>query len=142
VKAESFPPGSRARGECCHDDGSAGRFLVELDGCGEHVTDEGGPDSKAPVSVIDGESAEQERRDGIGRTLSECPWARCSIDSGHCDTGVCDNDVAGIGDDPGGGRVAAAVLSGVLAQPFVEQRLAAVELFAVVSARVKQRRPT
>jgi hypothetical protein len=70
VKAEAFPPGSRALGECCHDDCSACRLLVELDGCGEHATGEGGPDPKAPVSVIDREPAEQQRRDGIGRTVA------------------------------------------------------------------------
>ena len=44
----------------------------------------------------------------------------------------------GVSDHPGGGGVVATVLTGVAAQPFVEHRLAAVELFSVVSARIEQ----
>src|SRR5271163_707992 len=46
VKAEPFPPESRALGERAHDDGSACRLLVELYDGGEHVGDQRGPDSQ------------------------------------------------------------------------------------------------
>ena len=61
-----------------------------------------------------------------------------SLPSGNC---VCDDDHGvRVGDDPGG-CVSSPVLAGVTVQPVVEPRLAAVESFAVVQARVEQLRP-
>ena len=65
----------RLVGERGHDDGSACRLLVELDGGGEHVCGERGPDPEARVAVVDCEPAEQQRRDGIGRAFGEHLWA-------------------------------------------------------------------
>ena len=87
-----------------------------------------GPDAEACVSAIDGEPAEQQRRDGIGRAFCDDLGRGRSVDAGHRDARVRDDNVVGVGDDPGRGGVASAVLAGVAAQPFVEHRLAAVEL--------------
>ncbi len=63
------------------------------------------------------------------------------MDPGHRDTCVRHDDVFRVDDDPGGGGVASAVLSRVSAQPLVKDGLAAVEMLAVVLARVQQYRP-
>ncbi|MGC9221958.1 MAG: hypothetical protein ACP5H2_11515, partial [Solirubrobacteraceae bacterium] len=103
------------------------------------VASERGPDTQACVSVVDRESAEQKRRDWIRRALAE-GFGRCgAVYTGHRDARVCDDDVARVGDHPGGRGVAAAVLAGVSAEPFVEYRLAAVEPFAIVDARIERR---
>lgn len=57
-----------------------------------------------------------------------------AVDACQCDARVCDHDVIGVGDDPGRGGIAAAVLAGVAAQPLIEHGLAALELLAVVAA--------
>ena len=83
------------------------------------------------VAAVDGEPAEQQGWNGVGRAFRERFGRGRSVDAGHRDARVCDDDVVGVGDHPGGGGVASAVLAGVAAQPFVEYRFAAVELFAV-----------
>ncbi len=87
--------------------------------------------------MVDGEPAE-ERRGGIGGSFGECLGRGRAVDSGHRDAGICHNNVACIGDDPGGCGVAAAVLAGVAAQQLIEHGLAAVELLAVVPANIEQ----
>ena len=138
VKAESFPPGASGVGERGDDDGSACGPLVEVDRRGENVGNECGPDPEARISVIDRQPTEQQRRDRVRRTLGERYGGSGPIDPGHGDAGVCHHDVVGVGDDPGGGGIAAPILAGVAAQPVVKYLLPAVEVFAVVSARVER----
>ena len=79
-------------------------------------------------------------RGWIGRALGERLGGGRAVDASHRDARVSDDDVVGVGDHPGRRGVPTAVLAGVAAEPFVEDGLAAVELFAVVSTRVERRR--
>ena len=138
VESQSFPPGASRGVQGRDDDCSAGGFLVELCGRGEHVPCERGADPEAGVAVVDGEPGEEQRWDGIGGSFGKCLGRGRAVDSGHRDAGVCHNNVGCVGDDPGGCGVAAAVLAGVAAQPLIEHGRAAVELLAVVPANVEQ----
>ena len=66
MEPQSLPPDAGAGAKCRNDDCSAGRFLVELDGGGEHVRRECGPDPEVLVTLVDGEATEQQRWDRIG----------------------------------------------------------------------------
>ena len=68
------------------------------------------------------EAAQKQRRDTVGRAFGERPGGGGAVDAGHGDARVGDDD-------------------DVAAQPFVQDRFAAVELFAVVPAGIQQRRP-
>lgn len=140
MKAESLPPAPSDFAHGGHDDGSACGFLVELCGCREDVESERGPDPNAGVALIDGQPAEEKRGNRVRRGLCQDFGRGRPVDSGHGDARVCHHYFGGVGDDPRRGRVASPVLASVAAQPFVKRGLAAVELVAVVSARIEQRR--
>jgi hypothetical protein len=63
------------------------------------------------------------------------------VDSGHRNARVGHDNVISVSDHPRGSGVAPTVLARVSAQPLIEDRLSAVELVPIVSARVKRRRP-
>ncbi len=141
MKAEAFPPTASLSGERGHDDRAACRFFVELDRRDKHVDGERGSDPEVRISTVDGEPAEQQRGDGIGRALGERLWRGRAVDTRHRDARISHDNVIGVCDHPGCGGVAPPVLTGVAAQPLVEHLLPAVEPFAVMSPRVEQRRP-
>jgi len=140
MKAESLPPRPRSRVQGGDDDGAACRLLVELDCCGEDVRCQGGPDADVGVAAVDSQPAEQESRNRIRGALGDDFRRSGAIDASHRDARVGHDKVVGVGDDPGSGGVRMAVLAGVAAQPLVEDRFSAVELAAVMSARVQRRR--
>ena len=71
MKAESFPPGASGLVVGGHDYCSACGLLVQLDGRGEDVDSERGPDPEAGVALIDSKPAEQQRRNGMRRYFGE-----------------------------------------------------------------------
>lgn len=141
MKAKSLPPRPSSPAEGSHDDRTARRLLVQLDGRREDVERQRCPDTESGVAVVDRESAEQESRNGIGRALGYDSRCGRSVDPGHGNARVGHDHVVSVGDHPRGGRIASPVLAGVAAQPLIEHRLATVEPVAIVSARVKPRRP-
>ena len=58
MKSESFPPRPGGLAEGGHDNGSACRLLVELDGRRKDVQRQRGPDAETGVATIDGKPAE------------------------------------------------------------------------------------
>ena len=83
VESEAFPPASSALVEGGDNDGSAGRFGVEVRGCREDMSDQGGADAEFGVSAIDGKATEKERGDGIRCAFSDAVWGVAAIDGGH-----------------------------------------------------------
>lgn len=53
VEAETLPPGPRPSVDRSDDDRAACRFLVEIDGCRKHVSDQRGTNSKTGVPPVD-----------------------------------------------------------------------------------------
>ena len=141
MKAEAFPPSASLSSKGGHDDCPACCLFVELDRREKHVDGERRPDPDFRPATVDGESAEQQRGDGIGCAFSERVWRYGAVDAGHRDARIPDDNVVGVGDHPGRGGIAPPVLACVAAQPLVEHLFAAVEPFAVMSPRVEQRRP-
>ena len=140
MEAQSLPPGAGAGVERSHDDRAAGCLLVELDGGGEHVRDQGGADAEVGIAAVNGEAAQQQCGNGIGCAFRDGVGGGGAVDPGHRDAGVCHDDLVGVRDEPGGRRVAAAVLAGIAAKPFVQYGLTAVELASLEAAPVEQRR--
>ncbi len=141
MEPKPLPPRLRILVQGGDDNDAAGRLLVELDGCGEDMRREGGPNAEVGVAAVDSQPAEQESRNGVWGPLGDHFRGSRPIDAGHRHACVCHDEVVGVGDDPRCGGVTASVLPGVAAQPLVEDRFSAVEPLAVVSARVQQRRP-
>ncbi len=67
MKSESLPPRARLLVERYHDDSLASSFRIDLERCGEHMSDEGRANPESGMAMVDREAAEQERGDGLGR---------------------------------------------------------------------------
>ena len=74
MEAEVFPPTPRRWVQGVDDDRATGGLSVELDGGSEHVGHERGADAEAAVALVDRESADQQRRDGVGRVARDAGW--------------------------------------------------------------------
>jgi len=140
MKPESLPPGPSSLAEGGDYDGSACRLLVEFGGGREDVHRQCGPDPETGITTVDGEPSEEERRNWVRRTPRYDMRCGGPVDCGHRNARVGHHHVLGVGDHPRSGGVASSVLACVPAQPVVKGGFAAVELFAIVAARVERRR--
>jgi len=140
VEPESLPPRQGRGVQGADDNGTTRRLLVQLNSGGKNMSRERGADPETGVSTVDGKSAEQERGDRIGRAAPQRFWRGRTVDAGHRDAGVGDDDVVDVRDHPGRGRITSSILTGIATQPVVEDRLSAVELAPLMSARVQRGR--
>lgn len=138
MESETLPPSSRLSVDRRDDDRPTRCLLVEINSCHEHMGDERRADTKTSAASVNGETTNQEGRNWIGSPLGEIARRSRTIDRRHRETGVGNNFSTIAGDDPGGCRIPAPVLTGIPSKPLIEGRLAGIEAGAVVTSWIEQ----